>query len=115
MDNLDIKSIVDGRHVVKTEAVHLKEDLGFEIDLQGYKIHVSLKFDEGGSRYKGRSEGGSYHLECFNHNSTAGDTVFTPFPVAKLKGKSIFMTYICTLHNKEKNIRRFEYSIWMDV
>ncbi|WP_347169062.1 DUF6864 domain-containing function [Pseudomonas salmasensis] len=113
MADLKVKSLVDGRYVVKTEVVHLKEALGFEIDIQGYKVHIAFKFDEGGSRYTGKADNG-YYIECYNHTSPTGDSIFTPFSVAKLNGKSIWMTYLCTTLNSEKNIRRFEYSIWME-
>lgn len=115
MATLNVKSVVEGRYIVKSEAVHLKESLGFEIDIQGYKVVVSFKFDDGNSRYSGKAVDSSYHIECYNHVSATSDSIFTPFSVAKVNGKSIWMTYVCVTYNKEKNIRRFEYNLWMDL
>lgn len=114
MAGLNIKNKVGNLSVVGSGVVHLQGANAFDIDINGYICTVRFVSDDGGSRYQGQNEGASYVVNCYNHMSTIGEAIFSPFPIGQLGGKSIFMTYYATLLSLDVEVRRFEYSLWME-
>lgn len=111
---LNVKTKVGNLSVVGSGVVHLQGSNTFDIDINGYICTVRFLSDNGGPRYQGQNEGVSYVVNCYNHINTIGEAIFSPFPIGQLGGKSIFMTYYTTLLPSNVEVRRFEYSLWME-
>lgn len=114
MATLNVSTTVNGMTVVHTQAVHIAGAQSFDISINGYVCTVRFKSDEGGSRYIGVPADGKFYVDCYNHNNSLGESIFKPFPVAKLNEKTIWMTYYTNVVSTELNIRRFEYSLWLE-
>jgi hypothetical protein len=87
----------------------------FDIDINGYKCTVKFVSDDGKARYTGSALESGYVVTCYNHVNPLGESIFTPFAVGKLESKLIHMTYTTNLLSDVGSVRRFEYSLWMEL
>ena len=112
----NVSSAVNGKKVVSTHVVHLKDVDGFTIYFDDWKMYVKFADDSGSSRYVSAVEGNSLVLTLYNHNNTIGEAIFSPFAVAATvpDAKTVWMTYFSAVIEKSTKTRRFEYSIWLD-
>lgn len=109
------KTVVAGKTPVHTQVVHLLGQDSFEIFLDNWSCAVRFKSDEGISRYMGQVEDGKLYIDIYNHNNPLGEFLFTPFTIASISGRSVYMTYATNLVDSATLMRRFEYVLWMDA
>lgn len=115
MSVLDVKTKVGNLTVVHTQSVHIQGVDSFDIDINGYTCTVKFVSDDQQPRYVGSVSDSGYLVTCYNHVNPLGESIFTPFAIGMLDGKIIWMTYLTSLVAVVNSVRKFEYSLWMEL
>lgn len=115
MNASDIKCVVGKKFVIGSGIIHTENNETIELFIRNWSCLIKFENEENTeSRYVSELVDNKLVIRLINHTNPLSESITTPFIIAGLNGKNIYMTYETALLNPTVSARRFHYTIWMD-